>query len=260
MKETIDFLIPAHNEEATVSAVSSACLHAAEELNSLCTVTVIADHCSDRTKELAESTGANVLERTGSSPSKAGAIQVGIGSTEGSVVALFDADCIGIRADHIKQLVRPVVGSEVALSVGVIDYGRIFTPLVQRFPWSSGQRVLRRDSFDWQDARMSGYMIEMIINESIGLSGGIVSSSVLDGVRHNSKLHKTSVVHGLYSNFRMWKSIAGRMREIDKDGLSTYFKAIRLRDASDTTRQPVISNIIGGLVLKASRQPFRRDR
>jgi hypothetical protein len=76
-------------------------------------------------------------------------------------------------------------------------------------------------------------MLEMVMNESVGLSGKPVYSSVLEGVKHNSKLRKLSFVNGLNADFRMWQSIAQSMVEIDTDGVASYLRAIRLRDTQE---------------------------
>lgn len=254
--ERIDFIVPAHNESATVAAVSIACLQAAEEIDKSCTVTVVADHCSDDTKNRAESVGARVIERKGTSPSKSQAVQEGIRSTTGDIIALVDADCVGLHAEHLAHLARPILMNEVALSVGVIDYGDLLSPLVRRFPWSSGQRVIRRDTFDWEDPRLGGYALEIVMDESIGLSGGSVYSTILTGVRHHNKYQKSSVTSGLRANWRMWRSIAMSMENIDLDGLTAYFDSIRIRDASDNINRPILPTAIGTVALKVGSKLF----
>ncbi len=259
MPEYLDFIIPAHNESETVEAVSIACLQAAEEIGRNCTVTVVADHCSDNTRKLAESAGARVIERNGASPSKSQAVQEGIRSTTNETIALVDADVIGLRAEHLTNLARPILLNQVALSVGVIDYGSVLSPLVRRFPWSSGQRVIRRNKFDWEDSRLDGYALEILMDESIGLSRGFVYSTILTGVRHHNKYRKSSVVDGLQANLRMWRSIATSMEDIDFDGVTAYFDSIRIRDASEKVTRPVLPTAIGTVALRMGSKLFHRS-
>jgi len=259
IKGSIDFIIPAHNEAATVAAVSSACVRACEEITGLCTVTVVADHCTDGTEEQAKASRAMVVSRTDGQPSKSQAVQDGVRSTTGDIVALFDADCLGLSSDHILGLIRPVAERRVDLSVGVIDYGRILTPIVQRYPWSSGQRVVRRDGFDWDDARLCGYSLEMVMNESIGLAQGVTYSTVLEGVRHISKYRKLRGSGSFIGNFHMWKSIAESMKDISAEGISAYFDGVRLRDAYEETKRPVMPSEIGTAAMWLGCQVLRSE-
>lgn len=90
-------LVPAHDEEEVIGQT----LAAVGELDGPLTareVVVVADHCRDRTAEVADSFGARVLDRTGGTRGKGAALRWALdrlGDLDPSTVVLvLDADCI----------------------------------------------------------------------------------------------------------------------------------------------------------------------
>jgi cellulose synthase/poly-beta-1,6-N-acetylglucosamine synthase-like glycosyltransferase len=88
-------LIPAHNEERVIGR----CLEAiAADRRPRDLVTVVADHCTDATAEIARSLGAEVLERSeGEAPGRAQARQAGLDharALDWDAVLMLDADSI----------------------------------------------------------------------------------------------------------------------------------------------------------------------
>jgi glycosyltransferase involved in cell wall biosynthesis len=228
MPETISVIIPAHNEESTVHEVVTACMSAALTYDRSAKVTVIADHCGDRTAEVADSAGANVIERKELAPSKAHAVQLGISATSGSIVSLFDADCVAVKPHHLAQLLEPVIDRRATQAVGVLNYVGLAT-LVQRFPWSSGQRVIRRDAFDWNDSRLSEYRLEVLINEYVGRSRGLTEAVILRGMGHWNKVTKLGLREGLLADLAMWKSISGLvLSDCDLPSMERYLEGVVL--------------------------------
>ena len=67
-------LIPAHDEEAVIGDTLAA-LAALDYPTDLCSVHVVADHCTDRTVEVATAAGADVRENTSGSRGKGPALQ-----------------------------------------------------------------------------------------------------------------------------------------------------------------------------------------
>lgn len=86
---TVSILIPAHNEEATIAEVVTDAYRSLKLLKVPGEVTVSASDCSDRTPELAESSGARVVL---SPAGKGAAISAGLAATTGDVVCLIDGD------------------------------------------------------------------------------------------------------------------------------------------------------------------------
>lgn len=86
---SVSVIIPAHNEEETISEVVGEAFRSLKVLNVAGDVTVSASGCSDRTVERAERSGARVvLAPTG----KGAAISAGLAATNGTIVCLIDGD------------------------------------------------------------------------------------------------------------------------------------------------------------------------
>jgi cellulose synthase/poly-beta-1,6-N-acetylglucosamine synthase-like glycosyltransferase len=94
----LDVVVPAHDEEAVIVDLVES-LRAQEGPAQLGRVLVVADHCSDRTAELARAAGAEVLERDGIDAGKPPSLREGIAllagrADRGDAVVLLDADCV----------------------------------------------------------------------------------------------------------------------------------------------------------------------
>lgn len=91
----LDVVVPAHDEEAALPAL----LASLDAEPGIGTVLVVADHCTDRTAEVARRAGVAVLERTTGAPGKPPALRDGlarlaVAPDRGDAVVLLDADCV----------------------------------------------------------------------------------------------------------------------------------------------------------------------
>lgn len=219
---SVAIIIPAWNEEATVHAVASAALVAARTLGGR--ALVVADNCNDRTAELAELAGVEVLVRT-TERSKAAAVTEGILATRADVTCLIDADCLGITPEAIVDMVMPVLDGRATMSVLTFDYGP-WSWLVEYFPWSTGQRAFLTAAFPLHDPRLDGYNLEMLVNEGVGAWGGITVSRSLEGLRHRTKMAKEGFQSGVLDNRKMWTSIARSARSVDRAAYRAYVRNV----------------------------------
>src|SRR5207253_1378620 len=60
---------------------------------------------------------------------KGGAMRCGVAATSAGWILFLDADLIGLRPDHVVDLVLPVVRGEAEMTVGVFRGGRLATDL-----------------------------------------------------------------------------------------------------------------------------------
>jgi exopolysaccharide biosynthesis WecB/TagA/CpsF family protein len=107
-------LIPAHNEEAGLSATLASMR---TQLTQNDRVVVVADNCTDRTAEIAQEHGAAVVERTNlEHRGKGYALDAGIAALAADppdIVVIVDADCllragvIAALADQVRHTARP---------------------------------------------------------------------------------------------------------------------------------------------------------
>ena len=234
---SVDFVIPAHNEAETVGAVVEECRETLGRIAVAGEVFVVADHCRDNTVEAASMAGATVIELTGGVGSKADAVRAGVESATREYIYLVDADCLGLTSDHLSRIAAPVLKGETQMSVGVFDY-RIVDRLVHRYPWSSGERIIHRDSFDWSDRRLSGYNLEVLINESIGRQGGRTASFIMDGVHQRSKVQKLGRLAGIRGDVEMWRNICNSLDEIDLESYRRYMRNVRMYSAQGEPHEP----------------------
>src|SRR5207245_7873422 len=79
---------------------------------------------------------------------KGGAMRHGAEATQAEVLLFLDADLIGLRPEHVADLLLPVTRGEAEMTVGVFRGGRLATDLSHFLvSYISGQRALRRDLF-----------------------------------------------------------------------------------------------------------------
>ena len=97
----VSFLVPAHNEEATIGAV----LDAIERLELDRQVIVVDDGSTDRTAAIAEAKGAVVIRQA--HRGKGAAIRTAIARIEGDIAVIQDAD-MEYDPSEVPALVEPI--------------------------------------------------------------------------------------------------------------------------------------------------------
>jgi glycosyltransferase involved in cell wall biosynthesis len=133
-------IIPAYNEEKTVSQVVTAAL-ACELVEE---VVVVSDGSTDRTVEEATAAGARVISLP-ENMGKGAAMHAGIKATGQDVILFLDGDLLGITPVHVRRIIEPVLEDRADMTVGVFGDGRFCTDIAQKIaPHLSGQRALRR--------------------------------------------------------------------------------------------------------------------
>ncbi len=134
-------------------------------------VLVVDDGSTDGTAQEARAAGAETL-RHEANRGKPAAMRTGITATDEPCICFLDADLVGITAEHLAELVQPVVRGELPATLGVFRGGRLATTLAQRIsPMISGQRCLRRDLLAGFEDWGSGYGIETAINAHLREQG-----------------------------------------------------------------------------------------
>jgi glycosyltransferase involved in cell wall biosynthesis len=98
----VSFLIPAFNEEATIGEV----LERIDQLGLDKQVVVVDDGSYDRTAEIAEQHGATVIRQANAG--KGAAIRAAIGSIDGDIAVIQDAD-MEYDPVEVPELIEPIV-------------------------------------------------------------------------------------------------------------------------------------------------------
>ncbi|MEW6244910.1 MAG: glycosyltransferase family 2 protein [Bacillota bacterium] len=197
-------IIPAYNEQDTVGAVVDAVVQ-----SSVChEIIVVSDGSTDLTPERAASRGARVI-RLEHNLGKAAAMEKGVESTDCPVLLFLDGDLVGLTPEHVRQLVRPVVEGEAAMSVGVFSGGRLTTDLAQHIaPFLSGQRALRRQMFEHiKELDVTGFGVEVALTQYARKAGLSVKQVVLPNLTHVMKEEKRGLISGFLYRLRMYWDI-----------------------------------------------------
>ena len=206
---TIDIVVPARDEAATIADVVLACHGCAYARE----VIVVDDGSSDDTAALAASHGARVVRREHGG-SKAHAMHAGVRATDADAVFFVDADLLGLRSHHLDEICKPFVEGRAVMSIGTFDYG-VWNPLVLRFPPTTGERVLPRWVFDAvPPQKLDGYTIEVMINEVVAEARLPTTARVMKDVTHRTKREKYGKLEGYRRTWRMFLQLVGLVRVV----------------------------------------------
>jgi polyprenyl-phospho-N-acetylgalactosaminyl synthase len=214
-----DVIIPARDEGPTVAAVVRAALAARGVLR----VIVVDDRSRDETAAVARAAGAEVVRSHGNG-SKALALATGVDAASSDVLVFFDADITGVAPAHFEQLAAPVEAG-FAMSLGLVDYGRLRNAIYARLPPITGLRALRRSVFEAVPAaKRNGFQIEIMINEVVARGRMRTAIQTLAGTRHRSKVTKLGLRRGVRAHAAMTLEILHCLTFVP---LWTYLSYIR---------------------------------
>lgn len=201
----VSVIIPAFNEESRVVSVVRAAMSSglADE------IIVVDDGSTDGTASAARAAGARVV-RLSSNQGKGAAMVAGARSCSGSILVFLDADLVGFRPDHLKQLIVPVRTGRCTMSLGVLKGGGFWSSNAQAmFPFFTGQRAMTRAFFEsvpHLDRERMG--AEVALNAYAKQVGAKVLRVYLQGVGNTHKESKLGVVRGTAARAKMYKEMA----------------------------------------------------
>lgn len=199
-RPTVAAIVAAYNEEPTIGAVVRTLVTSRLFRD----VIVVSDGSVDRTAEIARAEGASFVYQFPTNRGKGEAMRYGVSRTDADILFFCDADLLQLTAQHLHQVLDPVVRGRHAMNVGLIARGPLLTKLERHLPLISGQRALRREIFEsLPEAFFHGYMIETGMNRVCrykGLSRGVV---VLHGLEIRHKMQKVGFFPGVIAYVRM---------------------------------------------------------
>jgi len=179
-------VIPARNEEPTVAGV----VRVAAASGVVDEVVVVDNDSDDDTAAVAARAGATVVPCTDTG--KGQAMAAGLAATEADIIVFLDADLIGLRSEHVEQLVLDVVDDGAAMACGLFDRGPFLNPIFLRWlPILTGQRAMRRELFEVLDPEdVRGYKVEAALNSRCHELHLVRRAFVCEGLWHRTKEEK----------------------------------------------------------------------
>jgi len=201
---TIDVIVPARNEAATIADVVAACRGCVFGRE----VIVVDDGSEDDTGERATAAGAKVIRRPpDESGSKAHAMEAGVAASDADAFLFVDGDCLDLTGAHLDGICRPFVEGRAVMSCGFFDYG-VWNWLVLRFPPTTGERIVPRWVFEAiPPEKLDGYTIEVMLNEVVAERRLPTTTRVMHGVTHRTKRDKYGRLLGYRETWRMFWSL-----------------------------------------------------
>jgi len=198
-------IIPAYNEETTVGQV----IDAARLGDCVGEVTVVSDGSSDRTAEIARASGAKVIELD-QNHGKAAAMKAGLLAAGFDILLFLDADLIGLRPEHVKRLLEPILSGRADVAIGIMRHGRAATDLAQAVtPFLSGVRAGRVEVFqtlrDLDDN--AGWGAEVALTLWARENKCRIEEVRINGVTQRMKEEKIGLARGLRARLRMYWDI-----------------------------------------------------
>ena len=197
-------IIPAFNEAGTVASVA----RIARGHRLVNSVVVVDDGSDDRTgKRAGEIDGVKVI-RLEANRGKGAAMAAGLAGSSEPVVLFLDADLIGLKSEHVTDLLEPVISSEAEMSVGLFRGGRLHTDLAHVLtPSLSGQRAVRRHVIEEMDMESVGFGIERALTDLWKTGKITVKEVILQGVTHLTKEEKRGYWSGVKQRWKMYGDI-----------------------------------------------------
>ena len=201
----ISAIVPALNEEKTIGGVLSilSCLPEIDE------IIVVNDGSDDRTAKIVSSYPNVVLINLKKNCGKGAAVKVGLNYSHGDIILLLDADLIGLRSEHIYQLLKPVISDKAVMSLGLFQKGRKITDLSQKInPHLSGQRAIRRDVLEKiNDLDTARFGLEIAITKQVESQRLPIVKVELYHLTHVTKEEKRGILKGFVARLKMYWEI-----------------------------------------------------
>lgn len=216
----VSLIIPAYNEAPTVGEV----LRVAAASGLFHEIILVDDGSSDSTSRAYEQarTEASSQGEPGRVPpdfrlvshprnmGKAVAMRDGLQLATGGIVMFIDADLLGLRPEHLKAMLAPLLDeSDYRSSLGVFVGGRAATTMAQKIaPFISGQRAcFLEDLKDFRAWERVGFGVETALNRYLQERRVKVRVVELENLTHRMKEEKRGAVRGFGARLRMYWEI-----------------------------------------------------
>lgn len=210
MSKRISIIIPAYNEGPRIGTVLKTLKSLPEQWEKI----VVSDGSNDDTVLVAKSfEGVKVLELP-KNAGKAAAMYTGFKSSSGDYIVFIDADLLGLKVEHLRDLLAPVQRGDSDMSMASLrDPENVQVTLSHIcFPHLSGQRAAKREIwkkiFDSiQDINSLRYGIEKKIKKISDCEKWNIEIIKWKGVSQVMKEQKIGFKKGVVSRLKMYKEM-----------------------------------------------------
>jgi hypothetical protein len=226
-------LIPAYNEARGIQAV----LEVLRQVELLTEILVIDDGSRDGTagvvRELTRFDPRLRLLIHPHNRGKGEAIFTGWRATRASYLLMLDADLIDLTAEHVRDLILPVIYNQADMTLGIFKGGRWSTDFSHYLtPWLTGQRCFRAGLLrDLPPHAASGYGLETALTVLAHQRGWRCQQVWMKGASHlHSEIHR-GFWTGIRTRARMyaqimtawflasrWQRVVERLRTWERQG------------------------------------------
>ena len=199
----VSAVVPAYNEAGRISDVVKALY-----IDPVKEIIVVDDGSTDGTQEEAKALGVKVV-RLDENKGKARALTKGVEAAENDILIFLDADLVGLKSHHVKDMIDEYLESSADIILGVFHNGRLNTDISQKIsPHLTGQRVVSKKVFNHlSKSQTKEFGVEVAMTK-LALKKGLKMKRVkLNGVTHVMKEEKRGFGEGLKSRFHMYADI-----------------------------------------------------
>lgn len=246
----VSIIICAYNEEKTIVDVVSKCYAYNKESE----IILVDDGSEDNTESLMQDLNKTIpfrYIRLSENKGKSNAMVVGVENATGEIILFFDADVSGIKEEHFRQLLDPMMDDEVPIdmvlgspSETLIDYR------VNPFKSLTGERALRKKDIEpiLEEIREIRFGVETYINLYFQAHGKKIKYTLLNGLTHPNKYDKT-VPHKATKEFLMeGKEIAVTLLKnydliTQRIGSSFEEQGVRIKDSFNKLQDDINEKI-----------------
>ena len=214
IEQPVTVMICAYNEASNIGRV----LEVVSNIDWIDEILVVDDCSDDDTSAKAGAFHKVKVIRHEENEGKGGALATGISAAKHDLLIFLDADLIGLKESHLKQMMAPVAFTgEAKMALGVFGKGEMSaTNLANRIiPGISGQRVVSKSNLPpestYKDKR---YGVDIFFTCHIPEDEIIVVE--LDGLSQVTKEDKEKFFQALKHRVKMYKDIYKTLKE-EKD-------------------------------------------
>jgi glycosyltransferase involved in cell wall biosynthesis len=199
-------IVPAYNEEATLSEVLSV-LKATSAVDE---ILVVSDGSTDGTVAIARVQGLRTIHLR-ENQGKGRAMAIGVAHTVAPILLFVDGDIMNLTIELLDRLVAPVLSGQSDMNIGIRHRGQPFNAIQQRTgPLLSGIRCLRREIFEAvPESHREGFAIETGLNWACRQLGCRTTTTVMYNLKHLVKEKKRGLIQGSRARIRMFAAVLG---------------------------------------------------